>query len=223
MYRLPLLLILAALLLAPPAARAQATEPVGTVSDSETEVSRAYDNPSAFFDDTAGIMALGTIEPTEEDASRAAGGFATIFANSLTSGVESDQSLPVDVTFDNSKLRGEDTPERFRKYECHPLRGVITHYEPPHKLGYTWGEDASASEVIMELQPAAKGNRPGSVLLIVTHQKLSGRDGMINVSSGWHTHLGVLAEELGAMERRPFWERFLAVEQEYAKRIPGLS
>ena len=130
---------------------------------------------------------------------------------------------PVDVTFDNSKLRSEETPERFKKYECHPLRGVITHYEPPHKIGYTWGEDESASEVIMELKPAAAGNRPGSVLLIVTHQKLSGRDGMINVSSGWHTHLGVLAEELGAMERRPFWERFLAVEQEYAKRIPGLS
>ena len=99
MYRLPLLLILAALLLAPPAARAQATEPVGTVSASETEVSRAYDNPSAFFDDTAGIMALGSIERTEEDASRAAGSFATIFADSLTSGLESDQSLPVDVTF----------------------------------------------------------------------------------------------------------------------------
>lgn len=130
---------------------------------------------------------------------------------------------PVNLTFDNSKLRGEETPERFKKYECQPLRGVITHYEPPHKLGYTWGEDDSASEVIMELKPAAAGSKPGSILLIVTHQKLSGRAGMINVSSGWHTHLGVLADELGGTERRPFWERFLAFEQEYEKRIPGLS
>ena len=63
MYRLPLLLILAALLLAPPAVRAQATEPVGTVSDSDTEVSRAYDNPSAFFDDTERTLSYTLTPP----------------------------------------------------------------------------------------------------------------------------------------------------------------
>jgi uncharacterized protein YndB with AHSA1/START domain len=130
---------------------------------------------------------------------------------------------PVEFNFDLKTLSGEPTPERFKKYEQHTLRGVITHYDPPHKLGYTWGDGDAPSEVTMELMPAAAGSKPGSVLLIVTHQKLSSREGMISVSSGWHTHLGTLGDELGGEARRPFWDRLLQVEQTYEKQIPGLS
>jgi len=124
----------------------------------------------------------------------------------------------VELVFFCSKLCGETTPERFRKFDGSSLNGAVTRFEPPHALGFSWGGGAEASQVEMVLS-----ERPNGVLLTVTHTRLPGRDVLINVSTGWHTHLGVLLDLLRGGPLRPFWPRFIAAEQEYEKRIPGLS
>ena len=100
MYRHTLLAILIAIALAPSVALAQTTEPVGTVSPSDTEVARAYDNPNVYFDETVGVMALGSTHESEEDAARAASTYPTLFASSLTSELEGDVPGEGDFVFE---------------------------------------------------------------------------------------------------------------------------
>ena len=59
-------LIAAIMLLAPSVVAAQGTEPVGTVSDDETSVSRAYDSDS--IQGLFGIFAVGQVSETESEA-----------------------------------------------------------------------------------------------------------------------------------------------------------
>lgn len=110
------------------------------------------------------------------------------------------------------------TPERFKQYE----NGItsthrITRYEPPRVLGFTWGDgvDGGLSDVLIEL--AEDGDH---VRFVLTHSKLSGRSGQVNVSGGWHTHLTVLAERLNDRVPVSFWTLFEGVEAQYDARYP---
>lgn len=72
-------------------------------------------------------------------------------------------------------------------------RGVVTHYEPPYTLAYTWCDAADAtvdSHVTFELERVGD-----QVRLLLTHRRLPAR---MNASfgSGWHTHLAVLQARL---------------------------
>jgi uncharacterized protein YndB with AHSA1/START domain len=95
---------------------------------------------------------------------------------------------------------------------------VLKRFEPPHALGFTFGTGPDSSEVLFELSPHAQG-----VLLVVKHWQLTTREGKLNVSTGWHTHLGVLGDLLNGKAPQPFWPRFVANEQVYEKLIPSLS
>lgn len=124
-----------------------------------------------------------------------------------------------ELLFNNQTLgKAGPTPPRFQKYENKTMQSVLTRCEPPHALGFTFGTGPDSSEVLFELHPHAKG-----VLLVIKHWKLNTRDGILNVSTGWHTHLGVLVDLLNDNPTRPFWQRFEHLEQEYQRRIPGLS
>lgn len=124
-----------------------------------------------------------------------------------------------ELRFNNQTLgKAGETPARFKKHENQSMPSIMTRYEPPHALGFTFGVGENASEVLFELQPHAKG-----VLLIVKHWRLSTRDRKLDVSAGWHAHLGVLLDLLYENQPRVFWPRFESLEQEYSKRIPGLS
>jgi uncharacterized protein YndB with AHSA1/START domain len=97
--------------------------------------------------------------------------------------------------------------------ECgHGFEGTVTHCDPPHLLAYTWGGDTS--EVKFELTP-----QNGKVLLIITHTRLRDRGEQTLVASGWHTHLGILEDNLLGQTLRPFWSTFEWVEQEYKRRL----
>jgi hypothetical protein len=91
-----------ALLLAPTLVVAQATEPVGIVSDDETTVSRAYDNPAAVNDELSGLFALGFVNGTESEASGMVERFPAILGSSITSemdaSVEVGEAVSVPVT-----------------------------------------------------------------------------------------------------------------------------
>ena len=118
------------------------------------------------------------------------------------------------LIFHNSKLSSERTPpEKFKKYEGMAMQSTVTACEPPHLLSFTFGD---AGEVTFELTP--KGE---DVLLVLTHRRLADRKTMVSVSTGWHSHLGILIDVLNGDEPRPFWTTVTQMEAEYEKRIPA--
>jgi len=88
---------------------------------------------------------------------------------------------------------------------------TITTYEPPHKLGFTWGQSGGVEIVLEE-----RGER---VLLTLTHNNAPDRSTLLSVSAGWHQHLDTLARVAAGQEAEPFWENFGAKRSEYEKRI----
>ena len=121
----------------------------------------------------------------------------------------------VELTFRNTELTGpgEPAPDKYKKYEGARFSGHVTRCEPPRLLSYTWGD---GSEVTFELSPEGE-----NVLLVLTHRRLPDRRTMVSVASGWHTHLGILVDQLEGREPRPFWSTYAGLEAEYEKRLPA--
>jgi uncharacterized protein YndB with AHSA1/START domain len=124
----------------------------------------------------------------------------------------------VDLHFrhaDLSPLPGE-VPERYRPYENGvSSAGEVTVWEPPRRLGFTWGEaHGGSSEVLFELHPA--GDR---VRLVITHRDLLDRQTMVGTAGGWHTHLAILAAVLEGRTPPNFWALHVGVEEEYGRRL----
>jgi uncharacterized protein YndB with AHSA1/START domain len=123
----------------------------------------------------------------------------------------------VELTFRNSELapQWEPVPDRYKQYENHTTYGRVTRCEPPRLLSYTWGgEPVGESEVSFELSP--QGDK---VRLVVVHRRLRDRKSMISVGSGWHVHLGILADRLSGREPGRFWSAITDAEAEYEKRL----
>jgi uncharacterized protein YndB with AHSA1/START domain len=123
----------------------------------------------------------------------------------------------VELQFDHGRLSAEPTPERFREYmNGHAVRGRITACEPLKRLSFTWGDSGPAvSEVSFVLTP-----RGAETHLVLTQRRLPDRNETVSVASGWHTHLGVLDDQLRGRVPRLFWTTHAALETEYEKRIP---
>ena len=69
-----------------------------------------------------------------------------------------------------------------------PARGVVTVWDPPRRLAYTWTENSTESEVSFELSPVA-----GGVQLVLIHRALPfGEE--IAFGGGWHAILDALAQ-----------------------------
>lgn len=82
-------------------------------------------------------------------------------------------------------------------------------------LSYTWGEAwGEDSEVTFELIP-----RGADVIMVLTHRRLVGRDSMVSVASGWHTHVGILIDVLNGREPPGFWSTHARLEKDYEERI----
>jgi uncharacterized protein YndB with AHSA1/START domain len=120
----------------------------------------------------------------------------------------------VELTWHHAELSAEKiAPEKFRKYDGHVMTGQVTACDPPRLLSYTFGD---AGEVTFELTPKGK-----DVLLVLTHRRLADRKTMVSVSTGWHSHLGILIDVLNGDDPRPFWTTVTKIEAEYEKRIPA--
>lgn len=118
----------------------------------------------------------------------------------------------VTLVFRHADLSHEkEPPAKYAAYEGHVSHGTVTRWDEPRCFGYAWGDDGEDGEVVFELIP--KGH---DVLLILTHHKLRSRDAMANVSAGWHSHLGVLIDELEERPHRGFWTAHTRTEAEYA-------
>lgn len=119
----------------------------------------------------------------------------------------------VSLRFRFADLSADKTPPG-RDKECE-VEGRVTRCDPPRLLSYTWGNEPDASEVTFELTERGK-----DVLLVVTHRRIDDRGKMVSVSSGWHTHLGILTDLLGRRETRAFWSTKLRMEAAYEKLLP---
>jgi uncharacterized protein YndB with AHSA1/START domain len=131
----------------------------------------------------------------------------------LASGhMEMRVGAPFELVWRNSELTDPPgkRPEGFG--EEHRMQSEITELDPPRKLAFTWGKSGGVS---MELEP--RGER---VLLTVIHRRLPDRGMMVGVSTGWHTHLDMLAARLAGEEPEPFWDGFIRLRKDYDERIP---
>ena len=112
--------------------------------------------------------------------------------------------------FDHSKLSSEkDTPDPYKGKRADWV-SVITRYEPPRVLAYTFEPGGPESEVTFELTPRGK-----DTLLVLTHRRLAGRNMMVGVASGWDAHVGILIDRLNGTEPRPFWTSHARLKREY--------
>jgi len=123
----------------------------------------------------------------------------------------------VDLVFNNNTLTENDDPPaaKYAKYggESH-LPGRITDWNPPRLLAFDWGGGDDASHVRFELAP--QGDK---VRLVVTHSRLSTRDGMLSVSAGWHAHLDILRDRMDGRAPDGFWRSHARLEAEYDRRL----
>lgn len=120
------------------------------------------------------------------------------------------------LTFNHNGLSPlkADPPERFKSMqESITFEQEVTVYEPPHKLGLTWGEDDFVSDVLFELT-----EKDDKVLLTITHSALNNTEEMMQVSGGWHSHLAILTEVLEGRTPPAFWTLFGDIEEEYGRR-----
>ena len=118
-----------------------------------------------------------------------------------------------DLHFDHDKISSEKRPADRPKGEC-DFAGEITRVEPPRLLSYTFAAAGPESEVTFELEPHGK-----DVLLVITHVRIANRKTMVNVASGWDTHVGILADRLNGVEPRPFWTTHAKLKGEYEVRL----
>jgi uncharacterized protein YndB with AHSA1/START domain len=119
---------------------------------------------------------------------------------------------PVEFVWRNHELTNPpgERPPGFG--EEHRMESRITELDPPHRLAITWG---STGGVSFELE------RKGSeVLLTLVHRRVPDRATLLNVSSGWHAHLDILAARAAGEEPQPFWENWSRLKEEYGRRLP---
>lgn len=109
----------------------------------------------------------------------------------------------------------ERVPKRFAELENGAVSyGRVTECDAPRLLTFTWSEDdGDYSEVTTELSA-----RDGDVLLRLTHHGLKERE-LVDVASGWHTHLGILVDRLEGRNPQPFWTTHSTLEEMYRQRL----
>jgi uncharacterized protein YndB with AHSA1/START domain len=129
--------------------------------------------------------------------------------------MEQRQGGKLTLRFRHINLAPDETPPESHKEYHDPgssMEGVVTRWEPPHVLAYTFG-DTGESEVTFELTPQGTG-----VLLVLTHRARGGDlPYMDGFATGWHTHLTHLIALLEGAPRPPFWPLFARLKAEYVR------
>jgi uncharacterized protein YndB with AHSA1/START domain len=117
------------------------------------------------------------------------------------------------LTWRNDELAdpADTRPEGFRAE--HSMESEILVFEPPHRLVFSW---PPRGEVSFELRPLGE-----SVLLTLTHRRISDRKNMVMIGAGWHMHLDVLAARARGEKPESFWKGWSRLKQDYERRIPA--
>lgn len=124
----------------------------------------------------------------------------------------------------------ERIPQRFAELENGAVSyGRVTECEAPRLLTFTWSEDdGDYSEVTFELNERelneGDGNEGDAVVqLQLTHHGLNEPEMLIDVASGWHTHLGILVDRLEGRQPRPFWTTHSRLEEIYRQGLEDVE
>lgn len=128
----------------------------------------------------------------------------------------------LELLFKHRNLMTTDEPVP-EKYKDVTDKGVtfeskVTRWEPPRVLAFTFSEPKEGvepAEVTFELTSEGK-----NVRLVLTHRRISSRDEMVDVSGGWHLHLGMLAAKLEGRLPEPIWATHANLAAAYARLIP---
>ena len=123
----------------------------------------------------------------------------------------------MDLQFHNSTLTENDDPPppKYANVGDHRMQCVVTEFDPPHVLGFTFGSNDPPSQVRIEL------SRQGEqVRLLLVHSRLATREGMLSVSAGWHAHLNILRARMTGQTPDGLWRTHTRLETEYAQRLP---
>ena len=92
---------------------------------------------------------------------------------------------------------------------------VLLEMDPPRRVAFSWGgQREPGSRVTFELEAAGAGTK-----LTVIHERLPDARETVMVSSGWHTHLAVLADVLAERRTVDFWPLFEELETLYGGRV----
>lgn len=93
------------------------------------------------------------------------------------------------------------------------MKSRVLEVQQDKRLVFTWGE---SGEVAFDL--TAEGD---VVLLTVTHRRISDRANLLMVGAGWHMHLDILSAKLNGTQSAPFWDGWLALKEDYDRRLPA--
>ncbi len=93
------------------------------------------------------------------------------------------------------------------------MKSRVLEVQKEKRLVFTWGE---SGEVAFDLK--AEGDE---VLLTVTHRRISDRTNLLMVGAGWHMHLDILTAKLNSTKAEPFWDGWLALKDDYDRRLPA--
>lgn len=93
------------------------------------------------------------------------------------------------------------------------MKSRVLEVQKDKRLVFTWGE---SGEVAFDLR--AEGDE---VLLTVTHRRISDCTNLLMVGAGWHMHLDILTAKLNSTQSAPFWDGWLALKDDYDRRLPA--
>jgi uncharacterized protein YndB with AHSA1/START domain len=91
------------------------------------------------------------------------------------------------------------------------MNGVITRWEPPTLLEYTWPESAANGDSLIRFELQRQGE---GTILILTHILKGGGD-LADFASGWHWHLDALNAALAGEARSFDHAGWAVLRQEY--------
>jgi uncharacterized protein YndB with AHSA1/START domain len=99
------------------------------------------------------------------------------------------------------------------------MGGLVTAYDPPHVLEYTWNEPnrerGPVLDALVRWELATEGDQ---VRLVLLHRRLPTAT-RPQFGAGWHTLLDRLEANLQEREAPEIWSTFAALEPAYAERF----
>jgi uncharacterized protein YndB with AHSA1/START domain len=121
----------------------------------------------------------------------------------------------LELCFNHAKLSNEPIPAKYKDIATGQVsHRIVTKYDPPHTLGYTFGDPGPQGQPEVTFELKERGDK---VLLILTHRRADPAS-VTDYASGWDAHTQLLIDLLNGVPRRPFWATHAKLKAEYEKR-----